>query len=105
MAGVIALELGEPRVADARFAKALERDGGDWFALFGRGLAATGLGEPAVARGNYEHARSLDPREPLVLDALARLGGHDPLTANEAFRTLRQNVQKLTSSTDRRSGT
>lgn len=98
VAGVIALQLGEARVADARFAKALKRDGGDWFAWFGRGLAATELKDPAGSRAAYEHARSLDPREPLVLEALSRVEGSRPLTAKEAFGTLRRDVQKLTSS-------
>ena len=95
VAGVIALELGQAKRAEDRFARALSRDGGDWFALFGRGLAASALGERARARAFYERARSLDPREPLLAEALRRVGGRDPLTAQEAFGSLRRDVQRL----------
>jgi O-antigen ligase len=98
VAGVIALELGRSRVAEQRFTRALERDGGDWFAHFGRGLAASALGDSARARLNYVRARSLDPAEPLVHEALARVGGRDPLTAEEAFGSLRRDVQRLSGS-------
>ncbi|HZV74150.1 MAG TPA: O-antigen ligase family protein [Conexibacter sp.] len=96
VAGVIALQLGEPRVAERRFTQALERDGGDWFATLGRGLAASALGQPVRARAYYARARSLDPAEPLVQEALARVGGPHPLTAQEAFGSLRRDVQRLT---------
>jgi tetratricopeptide (TPR) repeat protein len=98
VAGVIALELGRSRVAEQRFSQALERDGGDWFAHFGRGLAASALGEPARARLEYVRARSLDPAEPLVHEALGRVGGPNPLTAKEAFGSLRRDVQRLSGS-------
>ena len=95
VAGVIALELGRSQVAEQRFAQALGRDGDDWFAWFGRGLAASALGEPGRARADYRHARALDPAEPLVREALARLRGHRPLSAQEAFGRLRRDVQRL----------
>jgi tetratricopeptide (TPR) repeat protein len=95
VAGVIALELGRSGVADRRFAQALERDGHDWFALFGRGLAASALGRRAQARADFERARSFDPGEPLLREALARIGGRDPLTAVQAFGSLRRDVQRL----------
>jgi tetratricopeptide (TPR) repeat protein len=98
VAGVIALELGRSRVAEQRFSRALERDDGDWFAYFGRGLAASALGDRARALEQYERARSLDPAEPLVRAALARVGGRDPLTAQEAFGSLRRDVQRLSGS-------
>jgi Flp pilus assembly protein TadD len=93
--GVIALELGEARVAQRQFAQALARDDGDWFAFFGQGLAASALGDRAKARAAYERARLLDPAEPLVRDALARVDGGNPLTAREAFGSLRRDVQRL----------
>jgi len=95
VAGVIALELGQAKTAQRRFEQALSRDSGDWFALFGRGLAASALGDRASARADYERARSLDPREPLLAEALARVNGRDPLTAQEAFGTLRRDAQRL----------
>jgi hypothetical protein len=99
VAGVIALELGRSSAAEQRFGKAIERDGGDWFAWLGQGLAASALGEPAAARASFERARTLDPAEPLVREALARVDGGDPLTANEAFGSLRRDVQRLSGST------
>jgi tetratricopeptide (TPR) repeat protein len=98
VAGVIALELKRSRVAEERFSKALGRDGDDWFAWFGRGLAASALGHRADARGAYERARSLDPAEPLVREALVRLRGRNPLSAQEAFGRLRRDVQRLSGS-------
>lgn len=98
VAGVIALELGRSRAAEQRFSAALERDGGDWFAYFGRGLALSALDERARARLQYERARSLDPAEPLVREALSRVEGRDPLTAREAFGSLRRDVQRLSGS-------
>jgi tetratricopeptide (TPR) repeat protein len=95
VAGVIALELGRSRAAEERFSRALERDDEDWFAYFGRGLALSARGERGHARRQYERARSLDPGEPLVREALARVGGRDPLTAAEAFGSLRRDVQRL----------
>ena len=94
-AGAIALELGEPAIARRRFAAALEREQRNWFAAFARGLAASQLGERAAARADFLRARALDPREPLVLEALERVRGARPLTAAEAFGSVRQNVERL----------
>jgi len=95
VAGVIALELRQSRAAWARFSRALERDDQDWFAWFGRGLAVAALGDRAEARANYQRARALDPAEPLLREALARVNGRDPMTALEAFARLRRDVQRL----------
>lgn len=101
VAGTIALELDEARRAERGFADAIERDEGDWFAFLGRGLAASALGDPVRARTYYEQARFLDPGEPLVREALRRVGGRDPLTAREAFGSLRRDVQRLSGSVPR----
>jgi tetratricopeptide (TPR) repeat protein len=94
--GVIALELSLPQLAERRFTAALDRDGGDWFAHFGRGLALSAQGRHARARAEFERARSLDPGEPLVQEALDRVAGVRPLTPAEAFERLRRDVQRLT---------
>lgn len=96
VAGVIALELGRPRIAAEHFDRALERDGNDWFAYLGRGLAASERGSRTVARHAYERARILDPHEPLVHEALERVDDVRPLTSTEAFGRLRRDVQRLT---------
>ncbi|MGN6188755.1 MAG: O-antigen ligase family protein [Conexibacter sp.] len=98
VAGVIALQLDRPRAARARFSAALERDREDWFAWFGRGLAASALGKRPVARADYRQARALDPAESLVREALVRLNGRDPLSAAEAFDRLRRDVHRLSGS-------
>ncbi len=95
VAGVIALELGRPRLAERRFTDALARDGDDWFAHFGRGLAASAQGNKLRAQSEFERARSLDPGEALVREALDRSGGVRPLTPSEAFERLRRDVQRL----------
>lgn len=95
-AGVIALELGSTEIALERFDSAVERDPDDWFAHFGRGLAESAAGERAGARADYEQAHRLSPGEPLIDEALRRVGGRRPLTAGEAFARLRQNVARLT---------
>jgi tetratricopeptide (TPR) repeat protein len=95
IAGVIALELRRSRVARGYFSRALEREADDWFAWFGRGLAASALGDRERARASYRRAHALDPAEPLVLEALRRLNGDDYLTAQEAFGRLRRDVQRL----------
>jgi Flp pilus assembly protein TadD len=98
VAGVIALELGRSALAERRFAQALERDDDDWFAWFGRGLAASAMGTRARARQDYRRARALDPAEPLVREALERLNGDDHLTAEEAFARLRRDFQRFSGS-------
>jgi O-Antigen ligase len=95
-AGVIALELGDPQLSRLRFDRALQRDPDDWFAHFGRGLAETALGQMGAARADYRVAQALTPREPLIAEALRRVGGRRPMTAEEAFSLLRRDVQDLT---------
>jgi len=100
VAGTIALELHEPAAAERRFAQALERDPDDWFAYFGQGLAASAAGERDRAGEYYRQARRLDPREPLLGEALKRVDGRRPLTVGEAFGALRRDVQRLTGDTN-----
>jgi hypothetical protein len=97
--GVIALELGDAQLGQQRFAAALERNEDDWFARFGQGLAASALRQVERARASFEQARLLDPGEPLVRDALRRVGGPRPLRAREAFASLRHDVQRLNGDT------
>lgn len=95
VAGVIALELERPRLAERRFTAAIARDDNDWFAYLGRGLAASAQGAQVRARADYLRARALDPLEPLVHEALERVGTVRPLTSNQAIQRLRRDVQRL----------
>jgi hypothetical protein len=96
--GVIALELDRPDDARRRFGDAIARDDGNWFAYFGRALAETALHQRTAARADLMRARALDPGEPLVRAALDRVDGRRPLTAAEAFRSLRGDFERLTGS-------
>jgi hypothetical protein len=96
VAAVIALQLQRPDIAHARLDDALKRESGNWFILFVRGLSASAEGDRAGARANFLRARTLDPREPLVEQALDQVGTDDPLTAEEAFGAVRRNVERLT---------
>jgi O-antigen ligase/polysaccharide polymerase Wzy-like membrane protein len=98
-AGVIALELASDELAQERFTRALDRDSGDWFAHFGRGIAESAGGDRAAARADFEQAHELNPGDPLIDEAIERLRSTRPLTAAEAFAQLRQGVARLTDGT------
>jgi tetratricopeptide (TPR) repeat protein len=95
-AGVIAVELDRPALARRHLTAALQREPDNWFALLVRGLATSATGNRAAARADFSHARDLNPRDPLVGDALKRIGSRRPLTAAEAFASVRQHVRRLT---------
>jgi tetratricopeptide (TPR) repeat protein len=95
-AAVIALELRRPALARVRLTAAMQRDPGNWFIPFARGLAASAAGDRAAARADFERARRRDPREPLVAEALRRVGGRRPLSPTEAFDAVLGNVRRLT---------
>jgi hypothetical protein len=103
VAGTIALEMRRPRVAQTRFTAAIARDSSNWFAWFGRGLAASATGASArgAAHADYVRAHELDPRDVLVRSALDRVASPRPLTTGEAFGDVLQNVQRLTGTVQR----
>jgi hypothetical protein len=96
VAAVIALQLQRPDIALVRLDVALQRESGNWFIVFVRGLSASAAGDRAAARADFRRAKLLDPREPLVAQALARAGGDRPLTLAEAVSQVRRNVQRVT---------
>lgn len=81
---IIALDAGLPRAAAARLERALEREPGQWFPHFQLGLIESGTGDRRAARRRLVAARRLNPREPLIREALDRLGTRKPMTAREA---------------------
>jgi O-antigen ligase len=88
LAGTIALQTGQLSIARARFARAIAREPGGWFAWLGAGLAESEMGNPAAASRDFTVAESINSLEPGVRQALARARSRRPLTAAQAFRLL-----------------
>jgi O-antigen ligase len=86
--GTIALEIGQYANAGERFAQAISREHEDWFSWLGEGLAASALGERALAGHDYRVAASINPREPVIRKALARVGSAHPLSPADALQLL-----------------
>jgi tetratricopeptide (TPR) repeat protein len=87
-AGVIALELRQPLIAEQRFRRALDRDPDNAFGYLGLGLANSELGDRVRARSAYLRAEVLNPREDVIREAVRRVDGPHPLSSHEAFDTL-----------------
>jgi hypothetical protein len=90
LAGTIALDTGRPLVAQKWFSETTAREPQGWFGWFGRGLAASALGDSAQATRDFRIAASINSRETIVADALSRVNTKHPLTPGEAVRTLAQ---------------
>ena len=88
LAGTIALQSGSYEEALARFGQATARQPGGWFSWFGAGLAASELGEPGVARHNFEVAKSLNASQQVIKDALARVDSPTPMTPQQGLDEL-----------------
>jgi hypothetical protein len=88
LAGTIALQSGSYEEALARFGQATARQPDGWFSWFGAGLAASELGEPAVARRNFEVAKSLNSSQQVIKDALSRVDSPTPMTPQQGFDEL-----------------
>jgi O-Antigen ligase len=88
VAGVIALQNHEYAVAQQRFHQSISREPQGWFSWLGEGLAASALGEKAIAHHDYVVAVSLNSRQPAVTEALKRVYTSHPLTPTQAFSML-----------------
>jgi Flp pilus assembly protein TadD len=88
LGGVIALQNGDFAESARRFAQAISREPGGWFAWLGAGLAATQLGDRVRARSDFAVAERIDSRQPVTAAALARIDTVHPLTPAQAFRLL-----------------
>ena len=88
LAGTIALTDQGYAIARQRFAQAISRDPGGWYAWFGAGLAASALGDRAQARRDFRAAAAINPREPVIALALADLNAKHPLAADRALGLL-----------------
>ncbi|HET7050193.1 MAG TPA: O-antigen ligase family protein [Solirubrobacteraceae bacterium] len=85
LAGTIALQSGSYEEALGRFGQAVARQPGGWFSWFGAGLAASELGDRAVARHNFEVAKSLNSSQQVIKDALSRVDGPTPMTPQQGL--------------------
>jgi hypothetical protein len=88
LGGTIALQAGMYSEAQQRFRQSTARQPRGWFSWFGAGLAASSLGQRAVARHDFEVARSLNASQPAIKDALAKVDSSSPLTPQQAFDQL-----------------
>jgi tetratricopeptide (TPR) repeat protein len=88
MGGAIALQSGQFTQALRRFNQAISREPGGWFSWLGAGLAASALGDNALARHDLRMAASLNSRQPAVTEALKRVDTSNPLSPSEAFGML-----------------
>jgi len=88
LAGTIALQSGRYAIARERFEQAISRERGGWYAWLGAGLAASALGERSIARHDFQVARSINPKEAVITEALGRVGSPEPLTPAAALQSL-----------------
>jgi hypothetical protein len=86
--GTIALRAGLYQEAERRFGQSISREPDGWFAWFGRGLAASALGDAASARHDFTVAASINHQQPAIKQALTRVYSSHPLTPAEAFDLL-----------------
>jgi hypothetical protein len=88
VAGTIALQTGRYAVALQRFEQATAREPGGWYGWFGAGLAASALGERALARHDLETTASINTKQPAIQAALSRLDTAHPLPPSQALQML-----------------
>ncbi|MDQ6811685.1 MAG: O-antigen ligase family protein, partial [Actinomycetota bacterium] len=88
LGGTIALQNGLYQTAQRRFDQATGREPGGWYAWFGTGLAASSLGERALARRDFRRASEINSAQYAVQQALARVSGPHPLRPSEGLALL-----------------
>ncbi len=86
LAGVVALEAGQPATARRWFEQAIAREPGGWFAWLGAGLAASAQGQPVAAHRYFETAIAIDGTQAVIRQALARSLSARPLTISQALK-------------------
>jgi tetratricopeptide (TPR) repeat protein len=91
--GAVGLKLAEAGTARHWLEQAERRDDEEWVAPFLLGLLDGEQGRRAQARVALRRALRLNPREPVIGEALARSGGRHPLTVEEAQLLLSSRAQ------------
>jgi tetratricopeptide (TPR) repeat protein len=95
VAGSIALRFGELSRADHEFALALQRVPSDSYAMLERGAIASGLGNRLQALRLLRRAAYLDPRNPLIVQALAVVRSGRRINIEELNRSILSEAQQL----------
>jgi Flp pilus assembly protein TadD len=95
--GRIAQERGDLRRARIAFAEAAKRSPRAWYPCFALGLAASADGDRREARRQLQASLARNPRDPLIVDALRRVEGANPLGFAEARRRMdaRRRIQRV----------
>jgi hypothetical protein len=88
LGGTIALSAQQNVTAQKRFEQAIKRNPGGWYAWLGAGLAASAQGDSALARHDFAVAASINRQEPVIKQALARVGTAHPLSGVAALQLL-----------------
>jgi O-Antigen ligase len=90
--GSVALNLGEYGEARTWFDEAQRREDQAWLTPFALGLIDSEQGLRVAARTQLRHAARLNPREPVIAEALEHLASEHPLTFAEAQALLNPHI-------------
>jgi hypothetical protein len=88
LGGTIALDSGRFAEAEQRYQQAIDREPGGWYAWFGKGLAASALGDKVTAAHALEVAARIERHQPVIRRALARVDTPHPMKPLAALRLL-----------------
>jgi hypothetical protein len=64
----------------------VSRDPGGWFGWFGEGLASSALGDRSLAHSELARALSINSKQPIIREALARVYSPHPVTPVQGLR-------------------
>jgi hypothetical protein len=93
LAGTIALSTNQFPTARARFEQAIARDPCGWYAWLGAGLAASAQGDRELARHDFAVAASINPRQPVIQQALGRVNSSRPVSPADALQQLAKSLE------------
>jgi hypothetical protein len=93
--GLIAARIGDLGRSQRALADASRREPHDWFIRFARGLVDSARGDVSAAALQLRAARTLNPREGLVSEALRRVNRPRPMDLREAQARLARRFERL----------
>lgn len=88
LGGTLALDHGLFAEAEQRYQQAIDREQGGWYAWFGKGLAASALGDKATAAHALSVAAQIEKQQPAIREALARVDTAHPMKPVTALREI-----------------